>query len=93
MGRYIAVGRAESIEPVGTGTSYRGRQACLDFAAPSMGGAGDWRMTAVEANGQPGVAAWFRGEPFGVAVLTVVEEGIRKVTLFGDPGLQADFGL
>jgi RNA polymerase sigma-70 factor (ECF subfamily) len=35
--------------------------------------------------------AWFRGEPFGVAVLTPAEGGIAAITVFGDSGLVARF--
>jgi RNA polymerase sigma-70 factor (ECF subfamily) len=80
-----------SIEPVGSQTSYTGREACLAFATPAMGTAGQWRMVASEANGQPAAMAWFRGEPTGVAVLTVAEEGIVAITLFGDPELAQTF--
>jgi RNA polymerase sigma-70 factor (ECF subfamily) len=91
-GAFRAVLRADAaIEPVGSQTSYSGREACLAFAAPAMGAAGEWRMEATEANGQPAAVAWFRGEPFGVAVLTVAAEGIVAVTLFGDPELTETF--
>jgi RNA polymerase sigma-70 factor (ECF subfamily) len=80
-----------AIEPVGSPTSYAGREACLAFATPAMGARGEWRMVATEANGQPAAVAWFRGEPFGVAVLTVAEEGIVAITLFGDPKLAETF--
>lgn len=80
-----------AIEPVGSPTSYAGREACLAFATPAMGVPGEWRMVATEANGQPAAAVWFRGEPFGVAVLTVAEEGIVAITLFGDPKLTETF--
>jgi RNA polymerase sigma-70 factor (ECF subfamily) len=80
-----------AIEPVGSPTSYAGREACLAFATPAMGAPGQWRMAATEANGQPAAVAWFRGEPFGVAVLTVAEEGIVAITLFGDPKLAETF--
>jgi RNA polymerase sigma-70 factor (ECF subfamily) len=76
-----------AIEPVGTPVRYAGREACLAFAMPSMGAAGQWRMVATEANGQPAVRAWYGGEPFGVAVLTVAADGITAITLFGDPRL------
>jgi RNA polymerase sigma-70 factor (ECF subfamily) len=76
-----------SIEPVGSGFYAAGRDACLAFAGPSMGAPGDWRMVAAEVNGQPAAASWCRGEPFGVAVLTVAGDGIRRITLFGDPQL------
>ncbi|SNY55224.1 sigma-70 family RNA polymerase sigma factor [Paractinoplanes atraurantiacus] len=72
-----------AIDPVGAPGSYAaGREACLAFAGPSMGVPGEWRMTATEANGQPAALAWFRGEPYGIAVLTVAEDGIVVVTLF-----------
>jgi RNA polymerase sigma-70 factor (ECF subfamily) len=80
-----------AIEPVGSGTSYAGREACLAFATPAMGAAGEWRMVATEANGQPAAVAWYRGEPYGLAVLTVAEEGIVAITLFGDPQLAETF--
>ena len=80
-----------AIEPVGSRTSYTGREACLAFATPAMGTPGAWRMVATEANGQPAAVAWFRGEPYGVAVLTVAEEGIVAITLFGDPKLAETF--
>ena len=80
-----------AIEPVGSRTSYAGREACLAFATPSMGPAGAWRMVATEASGQPAAVAWFRGEPYGVAVLTVAEDGIVAITLFGDPTLAKTF--
>jgi RNA polymerase sigma-70 factor, ECF subfamily len=80
-----------AIEPVGSPTSYCGREACLAFATPAMGARGEWRMVATEANGQPAAVAWFRGEPFGVAVLTVAEDGIVTITLFGDPKLAETF--
>ncbi len=89
---FRAVLRADAaIEPVGAHVSYTGRESCLAFAAPSMGTAGEWRMAPTEANGQPAVVAWFRGEPFGVAVLTVAQEGIVAITLFGTPGLAGIF--
>jgi RNA polymerase sigma-70 factor, ECF subfamily len=80
-----------AIEPVGSRTSYAGREACLAFATPSMGTAGAWRMVATEANCQPAAVAWFRGEPYGMAVLTVAEDGIVAITLFGDPTLAEPF--
>ncbi|WP_238547122.1 sigma-70 family RNA polymerase sigma factor [Actinoplanes friuliensis] len=79
-----------SIEPVGAHSSYAGREACLAFATPSMGAAGDWRMAPTEANSQPAASVWFRGEPWGLAVLTIVQEGIRAVTLFPNQELIAD---
>ena len=80
-----------AIEPVGSRTWFAGRDTCLAFAAPGMGAAGDWRMVPVCANDQPAVLAWFRGEPFGLAVLTTAADGITAVTLFGDPALVGRF--
>jgi RNA polymerase sigma-70 factor (ECF subfamily) len=80
-----------AIEPVGSGTSYAGLEACLAFATPAMGAAGEWRMVATEANGQPAAVVWFRGEPYGVVVLTVAEDGIVAISLFGDPSLAGTF--
>ena len=80
-----------AIEPVGSRTSYAGREACLAFATPSMDAAGAWRMVATEANGQSAAVAWFHGEPYGLAVLTVAEDGIVAITLFGDPTLAETF--
>ncbi|MEU8331340.1 RNA polymerase subunit sigma-70 [Micromonospora sp. NPDC048839] len=80
-----------SIEPVGSPASYTGRAACLAFATPAMGAAGDWRMVATEANGQPAAVAWLGGEPYGVAVLMIAEDGIMAITLFGDPELAKIF--
>jgi RNA polymerase sigma-70 factor (ECF subfamily) len=71
-----------AIEPVGSRTWFAGREMCLGFAVPSMGAPGDWRMAADTVNDQPAASAWFRGERFGTAVLTVTADGIRAVTLF-----------
>jgi RNA polymerase sigma-70 factor (ECF subfamily) len=71
-----------AIEPVGSRTWFAGRDVCVGFAAPSMGAPGDWRMVAATVNDQPAAAAWFHGERFGTAVLTVTAVGIQAVTLF-----------
>jgi RNA polymerase sigma-70 factor (ECF subfamily) len=77
------------IEAIPTRAWFSGKQSCLAFAAPSMGAPGDWRMAPVEANGQPATLTWFKGEPFGIATLTVTPDGIAGITLFGDPALVA----
>ena len=43
------------------------------------------------ANGQPAALVWFRGEPYGVAVVTPAPDGLAGITLFADPGLVARF--
>jgi RNA polymerase sigma-70 factor (ECF subfamily) len=89
---FEAVLRADAaIEPVGSRIWFAGRTTCLAFAAPSMGEPGDWRMVPAGANDQPAAVAWFRGEPFGIAVLTPAENGICRITLFGDPALVERF--
>ena len=37
--------------------------------------------------------AWFRDQPFGIAVLTPAADGIARITLFGDPSLVERFQL
>ncbi|WP_157357308.1 RNA polymerase subunit sigma-70 [Amycolatopsis nigrescens] len=64
-----------------------GMAACSRVFAASVGHPGDWRMDRVTVNGQPGVAAYLHGEPFGIAVLDVRRDGIAGVTVFGDPAL------
>ena len=92
VGAFEAVLRADAaIEPVGSRTWFAGRTTCLAFAAPFMGEPGDWRMVAAGANYQPAAVSWFRGEPFGIAVLTAAEDGLARITLFGDPSLVERF--
>jgi RNA polymerase sigma-70 factor (ECF subfamily) len=71
-----------AIEPVGSRVWFAGVETCLAFAVPFMGEPGDWRMVAATVNDQPAALAWFRGERFGTAVLTVTADGISAVTLF-----------
>jgi RNA polymerase sigma-70 factor (ECF subfamily) len=73
-----------SIEQAGSRTWASGRDACLAFAAPSMGAAGDWQMTPMVVNGQSAAAARWRGEAYGMAVLTPTPSGILAITLFPD---------
>ncbi|GIH16971.1 RNA polymerase subunit sigma-70 [Rugosimonospora africana] len=80
-----------TLEGVPSKTWFAGKVACVAFAAPSMGDAGAWRMVPIDANGQPAVAAWVGGEPFGIAVLTMATDGIARITLFADPDLVARF--
>lgn len=35
----------------------------------------------------PAAAAYYRGEPFGVAVLTITQTGITRIVVFDAPGL------
>ncbi len=67
-------------------------------AIRGLGSAGDWRMFAVAANGQPAAAAYHR-EPdgsyraYGIVVLTATVTGIARLVVFADPGLFRWFGL
>jgi RNA polymerase sigma-70 factor (ECF subfamily) len=70
---------------------YAGKATCSRVFASAMGSPGDWRMVRTVANGQPAVAAYLRGEPFGVAVLDVRRDGIAGVTVFNDPALVSRF--
>jgi RNA polymerase sigma-70 factor, ECF subfamily len=79
------------LEGVPSRTWFAGKETCLAFSVPSMGPPGSWRMVATSANGQPAAAAWWHGEPYGLAVLTPAEDGIAVLTLFADPTLVARF--
>ena len=67
-------------------------------AVRGLGSAGDWRMLAIAANGQPAAAAYHR-EPdgsyhaYGIVVLTATVTGIARLVVFADPGLFHWFGL
>jgi RNA polymerase sigma-70 factor (ECF subfamily) len=62
-----------------------------------LGAAGDWRMVATTANGQPAAVVYHRDadgalRADGVVVLTATATGISRVTKFLDPALVATFG-
>jgi RNA polymerase sigma-70 factor, ECF subfamily len=80
------------IEMVGTGTWFAGRERCTAFLATVLESPGDWRMEPMLANGQPAVVAWFRGERFGGAVLTVAKGGITRISVWADPHFAATPG-
>jgi len=61
-------------------------------------GPGVIRMLRTAANGQPAVAAYWRGpdglhRPHAVQVLTIVPGGISRIVSFNEPSLVAAFGL
>jgi RNA polymerase sigma-70 factor, ECF subfamily len=70
---------------------YAGQVACSRVLADAVGSPGDWRMDRTVANGQPAVAAYLLGQPFGVAVLDIRRDGIAGITVFGDPALAERF--
>ena len=62
-----------------------------------LGTAGDWRMIAPEANGQPAAAVYHRTDgklqAHGIVVLTPTATGVTRVTEFHDPALVVLFGF
>ncbi|NUR88713.1 MAG: RNA polymerase subunit sigma-70 [Nonomuraea sp.] len=63
-------------------TWYDGVESCMAYLRTVMGSPGEWQMTPASFNGQPGATVLYRGEPFGVAVLTVAAAGIARITVF-----------
>jgi RNA polymerase sigma-70 factor (ECF subfamily) len=81
-------------------TWFSGLQTCMRYLVSQQvfGSAGDWLMLPTKANGQSAAAAYYRTpdggyQGFGIAVLTSTEAGIAGISVFGDPGLLARFGL
>jgi len=78
---------------------YAGLKTCVPFLrAHVLGEPGTWRLYATRANGQPAFVGYVRDatgvyQPYGVTVLTIVDEGISRVSSFGDPDLVAAFGF
>ena len=78
---------------------YAGIRYCMPYMARHvLGSPGHWRMRPTSANGQPAVAAWYRGPdgaylPYGIVVLTATAEGISRITSFGFPELVGAFGF
>jgi RNA polymerase sigma-70 factor (ECF subfamily) len=55
-------------------------------------------MVAIAANGQPAAAAYRRDgddvlRAFGIALLDVTATGIKRIVVYGEPGLVTLFGL
>jgi RNA polymerase sigma-70 factor (ECF subfamily) len=88
-----------ALEMAGSRTWFAGRKTCLPYIATQvLGLPGDWRMVAIDANGQPAAAAYHRGvdgslQAFGIAVLTIAATGITRIVVFGEPALVPTFGL
>jgi RNA polymerase sigma-70 factor, ECF subfamily len=71
---------------------FAGKAVCVPvLAETAIGTPGEWRMVPTRANGQPAVVAYYRGEPFGLAVLTVTAGGLRRIVAFMDPDLVERF--
>jgi len=88
-----------AIEMIGSRTWFSGRVTCLRYLAHVIGSPGDWLMTPVVANGQPGAAAYYRDgagayPALGIGLLTVTAADVARITVFaGGPDLVAGFGL
>jgi RNA polymerase sigma-70 factor, ECF subfamily len=82
-----------TIEATPMRTWFAGRKTCVPFLRDHvLESPGVWRMVATSANGQPAAAAYTRDEhgnyqPYGICVLAVTSEGIRRIHSFADPGL------
>jgi RNA polymerase sigma-70 factor (ECF subfamily) len=80
-------------------TWFAGREQVGRFLAARVVNAPGWfRMVAVAANGQPGLAAYMRDGDGGyrahaIQVLTVTGSSIARIVSFNDPGLFPVFGL
>ena len=70
---------------------FDGLGECAPVFRAAMGEPGDWRMDPTMANGQPAVAAYLNGGPYGLAVLDIRRDGIAAVTVFDDPELAVRF--
>jgi RNA polymerase sigma-70 factor, ECF subfamily len=70
---------------------YAGKVLCARVLERAVGSPGDWSMDRTVANGQPAVAAYRHGQPFGVVVLDVRRDGIAGIMVFNDPGLVPRF--
>lgn len=89
-----------TLEAAPLSTWFAGRTTCMPFLRDHLlGSAGDWRMAATSANGQPAAAAYARDpddgryRAYGICVLTVTDAGIARISSFGDPELVTVFGF
>jgi RNA polymerase sigma-70 factor (ECF subfamily) len=79
---------------------FKGLANCLPVLRDQvLGEPGRWRMVPVAggANGHPAAVGYLRDaegeyQPYGVIVLEVVGDGIRRIVSFGDPDLVRVFG-
>jgi RNA polymerase sigma-70 factor (ECF subfamily) len=80
------------LEMAGVRTWFAGRSTCMPhLVANALESPGDWRMTPVGVNGQPGVVAYLHGEPYAVVVLGVTGRRLSRITLFAEPAVLARF--
>jgi RNA polymerase sigma-70 factor (ECF subfamily) len=75
-------------------TWFSGRATCVPYLVEQvLGSPGDWRLLPTSANGQPAAVGYYRGQAYGLLVLTVTPAGIARVNAFGDPALVERFGF
>jgi RNA polymerase sigma-70 factor (ECF subfamily) len=77
-----ALRKDAALEMVGSSTWFSGNETCLAYIAQVIGTAGDWRMRRIVANGQPAVVTHYRGELWGVAVLSIAADGISRIVVW-----------
>jgi RNA polymerase sigma-70 factor (ECF subfamily) len=70
----------------------------ITCAVSGLGSPGDWRMTPIAANGQPGAAAYLRGSDgiyraYAIVVLSTAADTLTRIVVFGDPALFPTFGM
>jgi RNA polymerase sigma-70 factor (ECF subfamily) len=87
-----------AIEMVGSRTWFAGRTTCLRFLERVIGSAGNWRMLATRANGQPAVAGYLRSRDdsynaYGLALLSMTPAGIDRIVVFAAEDLVSRSGL
>jgi RNA polymerase sigma-70 factor (TIGR02960 family) len=76
-----------------------GRAMCIHILEASvLGTAGEWRMIATTANGQPAAVVYHRDDDGalradGAVVLAATATGVSRVIKFQDPALVAAFGF
>ncbi|MFI9817340.1 RNA polymerase subunit sigma-70 [Saccharothrix variisporea] len=77
-----------ALEMVPARTWFAGKTTCAPYLAThAMEEPGDWRMEPLRVNGRLGAVSYLRGRRFALVVLDLAEDGIARITLFGDPVL------
>jgi RNA polymerase sigma-70 factor (ECF subfamily) len=88
-----------ALEMTGTATWFSGKATCVPYiGAFAIGSPGDWKMVALQANGQLGAAAYHHADdgayhPFAIVVLATSDTHLKRISLFTDPALFTRFDL
>jgi RNA polymerase sigma-70 factor (ECF subfamily) len=88
-----------ALEMTGTATWFSGKATCVPYiSAFAIGSPGDWKLAPLHANGQLGAAAYRRADDgayqaFAVVVLATTATHLKRISLFADPALFAQFDL